>query len=92
MATRTDREADRNNRKGSKGKEEIAPQATPPLLPGVLYSSFPIIAACLEVRAGCHEVSSRVYVMRTEYSQHTMIMMKMVSTSSGDEVEVGRSE
>ena len=62
------------------------------LLSGVWYSSFPIIAACLEVRAGCHEVSSRVYVMRTEYSQHMMIMMKMVSTRSGDEAEVRRSE
>ena len=32
----------------------------PPLLPGVWYSSFHTIAACLEVRAGCLEVSSRV--------------------------------
>ena len=38
-----------------------------PLLPGVWYSSFPIIAAChedragcLEVRAGCLKVSSQV--------------------------------
>ena len=31
----------------------------PPLLPGVWYSSFPIIAAYLEVRAGCIEVLSR---------------------------------
>ena len=32
----------------------------PPLLPGVWYSSFPIIAACLKVRAGRLEVSSWV--------------------------------
>ena len=32
----------------------------PPLLPGVWYSSFPIIAACFEVRAGCLEVRLRV--------------------------------
>ena len=38
------------------GKEDIAPQAPPPLLPGVRYSSFPIIAACLQVRAGYLEV------------------------------------
>ena len=44
------------------GKEDIAPQAPPPLLPGVRYSSFPIIAACLQVRVGCYEVLSRVYV------------------------------
>ena len=31
----------------------------PPLLPGVWYSSFPIIAACLEVRAGCLDSLSR---------------------------------
>ena len=48
-------------------KEDFAPQAPPPLLPGVWYSSFPIIATCLQVcadclqvRAGRLEVSSRV--------------------------------
>ena len=37
-------------------KEEEPVERYPPLLPGVCYSSFPIIAACLEVRAGCLEV------------------------------------
>ena len=31
----------------------------PPLLPGVWYSSFPIIAACLKVRAGWIKVLSQ---------------------------------
>ena len=38
-------------------KEEELVERYPPLLPGVWYSSFPIIAACFEVRAGCLEVS-----------------------------------
>ena len=39
--------------------EDIAPQAPLALLPGVWYSSFPIIATCLKVRAGWLEVLSR---------------------------------
>ena len=34
-------------------KEEELVERYPPLLLGVWYSFFPIIAACLEVRAGC---------------------------------------
>ena len=37
-------------------KEEELVEPYSPLLPGVWYSSVPIIAACLQVRAGCLQV------------------------------------
>ena len=41
-------------------KEKGLVERYPPFLPGVLYSSFPIIEACLEFRAVCLKVQSRV--------------------------------
>ena len=66
----------------------------PPLLPGVWYSSFPIIAVCLEVRAGCFEVLSRVYGDTSisdglvHYCQHCQYCQRSQHSQHRDNVNI----
>ena len=57
----------------------------PPLLPGVSYISFPIIAACLEVRAGCLEVRTGCLKVSSRVASRSHV--RVASRSQGTNFE-----